>query len=168
MLAQMKSFTQHEGKSLRFQRVDFGEKLQDSEERTCSVEIRVDEVPELIGEALDAKLRHLAEQSGAYKMQMMFARMDEATEQTGQRINAMGKPLDGPLLLDMIEMAEGAFDSFGRPTNSFLVHPVMMPTLKRVSEEVERDPELKRRMESIKAKQLQQWIDRENRRKLVD
>jgi|SRR5713101_8441378 len=113
-------------------------------------------------------MRLLADQSGAYKMKSLFARIEEATEQTGQRLNAAGKPIDGRMLLDMIDMAEGGFDKSGKPTNSFIVHPNIMPALKKASEEIENDPELKRRLESINSKQLQQWVDRENRRKLVD
>jgi hypothetical protein len=168
ILAQIKTFTQHEGVSIQFDQVDFGKKTQQAEEQLISVEIRFDDVPTLTGESLDKKIRFLAEQSGAQKMKALFARIEEATEQTGQRLNANGKPIDARMLLDMIDMGEVGFDRTGKPTSSFIVHPNMIPALKRASEEVENDPELKRRLESINSRQRQQWIDRENRRKLVD
>ena len=168
ILAQIKSFIQHEGITIEFDQTDYGKKRQDAEQQSISVQIRFDEVPTLVGDALEKKLALRAEQSGAYKMKTLFARLEEATEQTGQKLDAAGKALDARLLLDMIDTVEVGFDRSGKPTSSFLVHPNVLPALKRASEEVENDPELKRRLESINSRQLQQWIDRENRRKLVD
>jgi hypothetical protein len=168
VLAQIKTFTQHEGRTIDFEQVDFGRKTQNAEAQAVSVELRFDEIPSLVGEVLEKKMRLLADQSGALKMKSMFAKIHEATEQTGNKLDAKGKPIDGRMLLDMIDMAEGAFDRTGKPTNSFLVHPNMMPSLKKASDEVENDPELKRRLDSINRRQFQQWVDRENRRKLVD
>jgi hypothetical protein len=168
VLAQIRAFTQHEGRTIDLEQVDFGRKIQDAETHSVAVELRFDEVPSLTGNALEKKMRSLAEQSGALKMKSLFRKIDEATEQTGQRMDAGGKPIDGRMLLDMIDMAEGAFDKTGKPTNSFVVHPDMMPSLKKAADEVENDPELKRRLDSINRRQLQQWSDRENRRKLVD
>ncbi|MGB0124908.1 MAG: hypothetical protein WA419_10170 [Silvibacterium sp.] len=168
ILAQIKTFTQHEGVTIQFEQVDYGKKTQEAEKQAVSVEIRIDEIPTLRGEALDKKMMLLADQAGSEKMKSLFARINEATEQTGQRLDAGGKPLDGRMLLDMMDMAECGFDRSGKPTNSFIVHPDIMPSLKRASEEVENDPELKRQLESINSRQLQQWVDRENRRKLVE
>lgn len=168
ILAQIKTRTQHEGTSIHFDQVDFGKKTQQAEEFSVPVVIRFDEVPTLFGEALNRKLTSIAEQSGALKMKLFYARIDEATKQTGLRLDAKGKPLDARMLLDMIDMAEGGFDRSGKPTSSFLVNPNLIPALKKASEEVESDPELKRRLESINRRQYQQWLDRENRRKLVD
>jgi len=168
ILSQIKSYVQHEGTTIQFEQVDFGKKTQAAESQSVLVEIRHDEVPTLMGPALETKLRHLAEQMGALKMKILFQRIEEAAEQTGQTLNAQGKPLDARMLLDMIDMGEVGFDKAGQPTGSFIVHPNMIPALKRASEEVENDPELKRKLESIRNRQRQQWLDRENRRKLVD
>jgi hypothetical protein len=168
VLAQIKTFQQHEGVTIDFEQVDYGRKKQDGQVQAVSVELRFDEIPSLMGEALEKKMRVLADQSGALKMKSLFSRIEEATEQTGQKLNAEGKPLDGRMLLDIIDMAEGGFDRTGKPTNSFIVHPSTLPSLKKASEEVENDPELKRRLESINSRQFQQWADRESRRKLVD
>lgn len=168
ILAQIKIRTQHEGMSIQFDQVDFGKKTQQAEQFSVPVIIRFEEVPTLFGEALNEKLTSIADQSGALKMDLLFARLNEATEQTGLRLDAQGRPLDARMLLDMIDMAEAGFDSSGKPTSSFLVNPNLIPALKKASEEVESDPELKQRLESINRRQYQQWLDRENRRKLVD
>ncbi len=134
-VASLKTFTQHEGTTIDFEQVDFG-RTQNAEAQAVSVELRFDEIPSLVGEALEKKMRLLADQSGALKMKSMFAKIHEATEQTGNKLDAKGKPIDGRMLLDMIDMAEGAFDRTGKPTNSFLVHPNMVPSLKKASDEL--------------------------------
>ena len=168
LLAQIKTFRQHEGDTIDFEQVGFGRKTQSAEEHTVRVDIRFDEVPTLTGENLEMKLKLLADQSGALKMRSLSAKVDEATDQTGFRLDADGKPIDGRMLLDMIDMAESGFDKAGKPTGTVVVHPDMVPSLKKASEEVENDPELKRRLAAIQSRQREQWTDRENRRKLVD
>ena len=168
VLARIKTRTQHEGTSIHFDQVDFGKKKQEAEQLSVPVEIRFDEIPTRFGEALNRKLTSIAEQSGALKMKLFYSRIDEATEKTGLRMDAKGKPLDARMLLDMIDMAEAGFDRSGKPTSSFLVDPKFFSALQKASEEVENDPELKRRLESINRRQREQWLDRENRRKLVD
>ena len=168
ILGKMKTFRQYEGETMRFEQMDYGKKVQQAEHQYASVKIGLDEIPTMTGDALDKKLSSLADQSGAHKMKLLFARIEEDTEQTGNRINAAGRPIDASVLLDMIDMADPSFDKSGKSKSSFLAHPNTMPALKKASEEVENDPELKRRLESINSKKLKQWIDRENRRKLVD
>ncbi len=137
LLAQIKGFTQHEGRSINFEQVDYGSKKQDAEVHEIPVEVRFDQIPFLIGKALEDKLRLLASLSGALKMKMLLARLDEAGEQTGQKLDAGGKPLDGRMLLDMIEIPEAEFDKSGKPTSSFLFHPDMMPAFTKASQELE-------------------------------
>jgi hypothetical protein len=168
ILAQIKSFTQHEGRTIDFEQVEFGRKSQVGETHAVPVSLRLEEVPVLVGEVLESKMRELASKVGELKMKSLFEKIEESTEQTGQRLDAKGKPIDGPMLLDMIDMAEGSFDKSGKPKSTFVLHPDMLPSIKKASEEVENDPELKRRLESINSRQFQQWVDRENRRKLVD
>jgi hypothetical protein len=168
VLAQMKSFTQYEGRTLAYEQVEFGMKMQDAEEQKVSFEIRLDEVPQLTGQALEQKLRSIAGKMAALRMKTFYARMDEATEQTGNRFDAGGQPPSGKMLLDFMGMGEWGFDKTGKPAMSFVIHPDTLPALKKAADEVENDPELKRRHDEIVSRQREQWLDRENRRKLVD
>jgi hypothetical protein len=168
LLAQIKTFTQHEGNTITYDQIGYGSKSQEAEQKAIKVDIQLDEIPTLLGDELDKKLIQLADQSGTLKMKSLFAKIEEDATQTGQKLDAAGNPLDGRMLLDLIDMVEGGFDSSGKPTGSFVVHPNILPAMKKASEEVENDPELKRRLESINSRQFQQWLDRENCRKLVD
>ena len=168
VLAQVGRYIQHEGLTTEFEQVGYGRKSQAATEQSIAVEIQLDEVPILVGAALEEKLRTIAREMGRLKVKMMLKRTAEATEVTGNRIDAQGQRLSGRLLLDLIESAEEDFDQFGNSKSSFVAHPDMLPELKRVNDEVENDPELKRRLEAIQRKKRELWADRESRRKLVD
>jgi hypothetical protein len=168
ILSEMKSFAQHEGRLLKFQQIGFGEKTQEAEEQQVAIPITWEEVPDLHGEKLTQKLGKMAEDMGALKMKMFFKRVDESVEQTGNKLDAQGKAPDGAMLLDMIEMAEEDFDSSGNSQMKWLLHPDMIPAMKKASKEIEDDPELTRRRDAINSRHREQWLGRENNRKLVD
>lgn len=168
VFAEIGSYVQHEGRTLVYEQAEFGTKIQEAEEHQVAIQIRFDEVPRLTGQNLDDKLRGIAKQTAEENMKVFYARMDQATEQTGNRYNAAGQPMSGKMLLDFMDMGEWGFDKSGKSNMSFLIHPSMSPALQKASDEVENDPELKRRHDDILRRQRDQWLIRENRRKLVD
>ena len=168
VLAKVGRYTQQEGTAVEFEQVGFGMKSQEAQEYSVAVELRPEEVPNLVGAPLEAKLRTIAEEMGGLKVKTIMERIGEATELTGNRIDARGEKLSGKMMLDMMERAEESFDKSGNPKSSFLVHPDMLPILKKIDEEVENDPELKQRLVAIKRRKFEEWTDRESRRKLVD
>ena len=60
ILAEIKSYTQHEGRAMRYEQVGYGEKQEDLEAHSFPIEINFDEVPTLIGERLTEKMAKLA------------------------------------------------------------------------------------------------------------
>ena len=170
ILAEIKTRMQYEGRSMRYEQVGYGEKLEDLNHQSFPIEIKFDEVPTLLGEKLDEKLEGLARAVGEHQMKTFIAKHEETTEMTGNRMDAGGRVMDGALLLDTIEAMPADFDKDGNilPTSKFLTHPSMMETYRAAIREIENDTELKSRQRDIHAKQYSEWIDRENRRKLVD
>jgi hypothetical protein len=168
VLAKVGRYVQQEGTAIEYEQIDYGMKLQEAQQCAVAVDIKFEEVPNLVGVALEEKLRSIANEVGGLKVETMLKRLGEATELTGNRIDAKGEKLNATMILDMLEKAQGSFDRFGNSQSSFLVHPDMLPTMKKLDEEVENDPELKQRLESIKRRQFEEWANRESRRKLVD
>jgi len=170
ILADIKTFIQHEGRALRFEQIGYGEKRQELEEHSIPIEIKIEEVPTLIGPALMSKLEKLADGAAEQQIKILIARHEEATEMTGNRIDAGGRPMDGAMLLDLLGGMQTDFDAEGNvlPSNRLLTHPDMMATYRAAIEEIEHDTVLKSRLDQAVREQFQQWIDRENRRKLVD
>ena len=170
ILAEIKTRTQHEGRSMRYEQVGYGEKQEDLTHHSFPIEVKFDEVPTLIGEKLDEKLEGLARVVGEHQIKMLIAKHEETTEMTGNRIDAGGRPMDGALLLDSIASMPADFDSQGNilPTSKWLTHPSMMATYRAAIHEIENDTTLKARQRDIRDKQYGEWVDRENRRKLVE
>lgn len=170
ILADMKTYTQHEGRSMRYEQVGYGEKQEALQEVSIPIGITADEVPTLIGDKLHEKMQKVADALGAHQIKTLLAKHDEATQMTGNRIDAAGRPLDGPMLLEMMSTMPLDFDTNGNilPTTTFLTHPSMMPTYKAAIAEIENDPELQSRHRKSVAEQHHEWVDRENRRKLAD
>jgi hypothetical protein len=170
ILADIKTRTQHEGRSMRYEQVGYGEKQEDLQAQSFPIEITLDEVPTLGGNKLTAKLEGLARAVGEHQMKLLMAKHEEATEMTGNRIDLQGRPMGGAILLEIIETMPVDFDATGNilPTNKFLTHPDMMPTYRAAIQEIENDPGLQSRQRAVNAKQYNDWVDREDRRKLVD
>ncbi len=170
VLAEIKSYTQHEGRAMRYEQVGYGEKQEDLEAHSFAIEISMEEVPTLIGQKLTEKMATLADAVGEQQMKTLFAKHEEATLMTGNRFDATGKPMDGAMLLDITETMPVDFDPQGNilPTSTFITHPDMMPTYKAAIEEIENDPVLQSRHRETLRKQHADWLNREDRRKLVD
>lgn len=168
VLSQMRRFTQHEGYEMRYEQHG-GTSVQEGPEQIgVKVVIPIGDVPHLIGEKLEEKLKEIAEEFRTQEAKFFFQRLHESCDKAGTSINANGAPMSADLLLQMISTVQTDFGPDGRPTNSFVIHPDMAPALKRIAEEIENDPELKRRNAEILARQREEWATRESNRKLVD
>jgi hypothetical protein len=98
VLASFKTYVQHEGRSMRYEQVGYGEKKEDIQEHSFPIEIQLEEVPTFVGEKLTAKMQQLADAVGERQMKMFLAKHEEATRMTGNRIDAAGRPMDGAML----------------------------------------------------------------------
>lgn len=166
ILADIKTFTQHEGRALRFEQIGYGEKRQEIETHSIPMEVKFEEVPTLTGPALISKLEKLADGAAERQIKSLIARHEEAAEMTGNRIDAGGRVMDGAMLLDLLSGLQADFDSDGNilASNRLLTHPDMMATYRAAIEEIQHDTALKSRHDQAIREQFQQWVDRENRR----
>ena len=131
------------------------------------VTIRLEEVPNLVGPALANKMGELASELGKQQMEMFFRKLDETTEKAGTAVDSAG-PITADKLLQLIAMTQVDFDRYGKPRSTFVIHPSMVETARKIDEQIANDPELKARAEAIRRKQYESWLARENNRKLVD
>ena len=70
--------------------------------------------------------------------------------------------------MQMMDKVEMEFDQTGKPTTALVFHPDMTESFKKVAEQIENDPELKRSADAILARKREAWAARESNRKLVD
>ena len=168
VLRQIKGFVQHEGAEHRYERVGFEPVREGYSEMGSELRVEMSEIPELIGEPLLAKLRSVGDKLIKQQAAMFYRKVGESAALAGNVFDADGGPMTPDLLLDMIERIETDFDSEGKPTNAFVLHPDSAPRFQAIAEKIENDPKLKARSDAIRNRQLEQWLVRENNRKLAD
>ena len=168
ILTQIRSITQHEGRAHEYEQIGFGKVLDTYREIEVPVTIALDDIPHLVGERLTQKLSELSDEMGKQQMQMFFHTLDETIEKAGNKVQGDGGPITADKLLQMMEMTQVDFDRRGRPTSTFVMHPEMMATAKKIDEQIKNDPELKARADAIQRKHYESWLARESNRKLVD
>jgi len=168
VLSQIKSFSQHEGRQLRYERVDAPTKESGPELIQAKFEVLIADVPFLLGEKLDAKLEEMAQELAAQQARMLFRRVEEDCNEVGTTVNANGAPLSAELILELIGSVQTDFGPDGKPRGQFIIHPDMAPALRKAGEEFERDPELQRKHAAILERQRAEWATRQSNRKLVD
>jgi hypothetical protein len=168
VLAQVRRFTQREGQDMRYDRIGAPAAEGAPEKIEAIFEIKLDEVPDLIGPRLEAKLDEMARAIAEQEAKLFFKKVGETCNEVGNVVDAGGQPLSAKLLLDAIESTEMNFDRDGNPKSQFVIHPDMAPAVKKANEEFENDPELKRRHEDILRRKREDWLSRQNNRKLVD
>jgi hypothetical protein len=168
VLSQVKRFKQHEGEQMRYEQYGGGIEEMGFEKIGAEFSVQISDVPTLIGEKLDAKMEELAQRLIAKSAQAFFKKIGESCQKAGTSLDARGQPVSPELFLDMISAVQLEFGPDGKPTQSFVIHPDMLPAVKKVAEQIENDPELKRRHAEILERQRDAWAARESNRKLAD
>jgi hypothetical protein len=168
VLAEIKQFRQHEGAQMRYEQYGGRTEQMGFEKFGVEFSVAAADVPTLIGEKLDAKMEELAQNLIAQSAKAFFTKMGESCQKAGTSIDAGGKPVSPELFLDMISTVQMEFGPDGKPAQSFVIHPDMLPAVEKVAEQIENDPELKRRHAEILERQREAWAARESNRKLAD
>jgi len=136
---------------------------------SAKLEITKEEIVRKGPDAFFSRVDEIAEEIAKQQSQSIFKKMGEVTERTGQIVNAKSKPLSPQLILDALEKVAIDFDEYGNPIFPTLVlHPNQYEKIRDEIPKWESDPELRRKHKELIEKKRKEWIDRENRRKLVD
>ena len=160
----------HEGKRSRIVR---GEGCQDSEYiemRAATAELlqRWEDIEKFQVEDALKVVRSLAEQFDRSKTEHLIETFSRVTTKTGQVIDGRGKPLDAETMLKALDTVQQDFpDGPGTSEMVMLVHPSMMPQIKRLENEMTGSPELRKRHADIMSKKYEQFRDREMDRNLA-
>jgi len=166
------SIVQHEGELMAYDQLTKEGKRTltgEYEKAEAGVTISLEEIPTLTGENLYKKLDQLAEDIARQTSQTGFRRLEETLANAGTGVDAGGQPLTPELYMQSLEAMEINFNPDTlEPTFVLIIHPAMRPSLEKVKDLMENDPEYKGKYEALMARKLEDWRDRESRRKLVD
>jgi len=168
VLSRVRRFRQHEGTQMRYEQQG-GSTVQEGFEKIgTEFTVLPTEVPTLVGEKLDAKLEEMAQELISRSAKAFFKKVGEISEKAGTSVDASGKPVSPEMLLEMFSKVQMEFEPDGKPSQSFVIHPDMFPALQKASDQIENDPDLKRRNAEILERQREAWAARESNRKLAD
>jgi hypothetical protein len=170
VVSQVRQYTQHEGLLQQYKQLGPDGKVVEEGFEVLSTEFNttIAEIPTLIGNNLEKKLDEIAEKTAANLAAAFYKRVGKACQEVGNSVNAGGKPLSAEMLLQMMDRVEMEFDETGKPTTALVFHPNMTESFKKVAEQIENDPQLKRRADAILAGKREAWAARESNRKLAD
>lgn len=168
-LGGVKKIIHHEGRRGRF--VD-PENRRDvviaPTEQAVSRTISVKEIMEGDLVSLIARLDGAAQEMADSSMKLFLRRMNEAVTMSRNTIDLAGRTLDAESFLRMFEMTRTDFTPGGDPIfPTLLLHPDMVPNIKALHDQLERNPEYKRRWDEIMNKKREHWDAREANRRLV-
>ena len=167
LLKLIHSVTQHEGQVHSYEQVGGKIVSQGYHEMAAPIEVRFDEVPELVGDRLTNKLDPVADEMARQQSAMFYGKLHEITSEAGMTVNADGKPLSQDLFLELMERRDIDFDEHGRPQNLFVGSPQMCDLFARSLAQWDEDPTFRTRHDEILQRKREAWRDRESNRKLV-
>ena len=169
LLSQIKTVPHFEGNRMSTQYSD-GEVDRPNYERLSSaLSVKDDDLikmgPEAFKDGLDRTAAELREQQS----KLIFERMNEITQKTGNAVDAKGQPLSHDLLLQTLEKMQIDFDEDGQPLMpTLVVSPGQYEEFKKKIVEWEKDPKCQENYNKLIESKRKEWDDRESNRKLVD
>ncbi len=114
-------------------------------------------------------IQNIAEEIKKQKAKLMFDKLNEITDKTGNVVNGKGQPFTPDLFMEMLNKIWVDFDDQGNPyLPTIVVSPEMGAKLKEKLPEWEANPEYKKKFEELIKRKRKEWNDRESHRKLVD
>ncbi|MCX6116740.1 MAG: hypothetical protein NT027_04305 [Proteobacteria bacterium] len=157
----------HEGDKLGVAYENGEEEISDLKLIDASVFITKEQLLEGI-DIVKQSIVTIADQLADKQMKMLFQKLKETTEKSGNALDAGGRKFSADLLCEMLEKVEIDFCNGIPQMPSLVMHPDMMKNASEVLLAAERDPEMQLRHRDILKRKKEEWDARESSRKLVD
>lgn len=150
-------------------RPEVGEKESTYTLHSSELIIKKEEVIEKGPQAFFEKIQGIADEIKKKKAELLFKTMNDVTKETGNIVDAKGKPFEFDSFYEMIEKIWIDFDMQGKPKMPLMVIPPQMGNafMKKIAE-WELNPDYKKRLDELFERKRKLWNDRESNRKLVD
>jgi hypothetical protein len=170
ILGEIRHFSQHEGNRGFLTRADQSADPMEQAVAHVQFEIRREEMKAFDLDALQQKLLAMAEQIADQQSSTLFRTVAQAAESVGNTVDARGnfKQEDFLELLRKVELEFDPATGEIAPGFAFVMHPDTAKSVVERVNEWEKDPNFIIAHEALMKKKKEEWIDRENRRTLVD
>lgn len=134
---------------------------------TASATIDLNEAENWTEEQVYAHYEQMAEQMAYQQKRMTFEEIDKTVKSVGNEVSFNGPP-SPEALLRIYENMWIEFEDNGKHRDLTLVcSPEAKPQFERALQQLESDPELRRRYEELMERKRREWRERESARKLV-
>jgi len=165
VLQEMRARPLHEGHKLEFHRLDGSVDHVPMKRVGSRLELKLDDFRDrgfqAVLEALDKTAAHLAEKQSEF----FFKRLEEVCDESGQTLDAQGRPPSFDLLIELLNTVDIDFDDRGRPLLPTLISS---PAVRESFNQVDITEEQRKRLEQVIEEKRAAWRDRESNRRLVD
>jgi hypothetical protein len=136
---------------------------------SSELSVNTDEIIKKGPQAFFEKIQGIADEIKEEKAKFLFRTVKEVTEETGNIVDAKGKPIEFETFYEMLDKIWIDFDENSNPIfPSLIMHPEMFPSFQKKIVEWESKTEYKKKMEELIENKRNLWNDRESNRKLVD
>jgi hypothetical protein len=169
MLSQIPIRAQREGNESSFQDEQGKIRKIDYEHKSVTIQRKTEDARGMTFEKFVEAAREPGTGMGKEMMRTVFQMLDKTTKETGNVVNAGGKPITLDLFLDLLEKIQIDFTPDGNPIwPSLHVGSEMHAQFQRLFPEWLKDPVFNSRMEKIVVRKRQEFYEREAHRRLVD
>jgi hypothetical protein len=159
----------HEGSTMTTTSIDGFSRTTDYPEIAAKYEISFQETIDTGPEAVFLRSKNVSKEMIDKLTAQFVALMEEVTKKTGNIVDAKKVDSSSNPILDVLEKIEVNFDKFGNPIMpTIVVHPGERTKIMKRLEELEKNPDMEKRLREVIEKKKKQLLDRENSRKLVD
>jgi hypothetical protein len=170
VLSQIGRSLQHEGDEMTYDTLDGGTKTMDYKPIESVLSLRREDLRGLAVRDILNRIDTLAADMSRQAAKLMFDRIGEVCEASGNRVDAGGRPFTFEIFYEMLDRVQIDFDEkTAKPKMpSLVVGPAIADKLPTLFGEWDADPALHARLVALIEKKRQEWHDRESHRKLVD
>lgn len=169
LLSQIREERHFEGNKLS-SKIENGESYQSSYKKISSkYSIKREDVIAKGPMAIIENIQNIAEEIKKQKAKLLFDKLNEVTDKTGNVVNGKGQPFTFELFIEILEKISIDFDDQGNPYMPMVVvSPEMGAKLKDKLPEWEANLVYKKRFDNLIERKRKEWNDRESHRKLVE
>lgn len=161
-------FSIAEGKRSDLQREDRKIEKFEMQRHSVTVTHSVEDGKGLTLEAFETKAREAGAELGKQMFNMLITKIDEAVLETGNEIKVKRGNLSQEDVLRMLAMGEQSFDESGNPIGQFVAGSEFFEEIKQREAEWAKDDAYQAKKTEIRRQKLEEFNEREARRRLVD
>lgn len=160
---------QHEGRKGSYSTMEGKVVNQDYQRMEVAYEIKLSDVPTMTFEDVLKILKEKGGEMGSQMGKYFFKTVNQVIDETGNVVDAKGKPFSLDLMYETLEKMEIPFDENGNPRlPTLVVNPQTMEKVREAIEKEKTEKKYEQRHKQLIELKRKEWNEKQSDRKLVD